>query len=77
MKAKYSHNELENAFFKIRPKRDWRNPIKATIDSKDIDITREAIRYFTATEMDVQDFLDTEDRVEITSIGYRNGSAGP
>lgn len=59
---------------------DWRNPIDAHVistgDSDRVDLTVEAVRWFTATESTV-----TVDPcrccAQVQSVGYRAGPAGP
>lgn len=45
----YTQEQLEQAFQKVQNKEHWKNPIDAFCRAEELEITREAINYFTAT----------------------------
>lgn len=68
--------ELQPFFDKVCSEKDWREPIGAFCRRSEMEMVRQAIIFFTATE---PFFYDTtwEAWVGVTAIGYRNGPAGP
>lgn len=80
----YSQEQLERAFDKVldsnqggADRDDWKGSIRATIASKDFDVTEAAIVHFTATEINVISADHDACTVEISALGYRAGPAGP
>ena len=71
----YTRSELRAAFEKVEDKSDWKNPIDATIDVAELDVTVNAIRFFTGTESNWQ-LIPNTSQVRIRAIGYRSGPAG-
>jgi hypothetical protein len=72
----YSHEELHAAFQKVKNPTDWKAPINAVIDEKDMDIVEQAIVYITATS---GTFTRGKKKgtLRVRADGYRNGPAGP
>jgi hypothetical protein len=72
----FSRTDLELAFAKVQNPVDWRLPILADILAKDLELVRQSIQYFTATDVTVL-HCDKPNMVRVVSVGYRNGPAGP
>lgn len=74
--AKYSQEELQEAFDIVKDPQDWKNPIVWVGEMCDetLACVREAIVYFTATEATVSDMGDGN--LQIEADGYRMGPAG-
>lgn len=47
---KFSRQEMEKAFRAVQDKEHWKNPINSCVRAEDVEVTKEAIVYFTATE---------------------------
>ena len=76
----YTLVELENAFAMIQPKDDWRGRIQEWITLDFYPIARAACRHYTATDLRLTAVTINEDGTKkglVTSIGYREGPAGP
>ena len=71
---KYSEESLNKMFKSISNSKDWRAPIEKWISRYDLDIAREAVRFYTATEIEIVDTTSTH--YKIYSVGYRMGPAG-
>jgi hypothetical protein len=68
--------ELRQAFTLVHDPADWKAPIAAWVQGELVNVTVEAIEFFTATPATVQ--LDVERMLYlVTSVGYRAGPAGP
>ena len=75
---KYTRDQLKEAFEKVQNKDHWKNPIDAVIPKQAMDITADAIHFFTGTQAffssnrltlkEVQDGC-----VRVTAIGYYAG----
>lgn len=65
---------LEAAFNAVQNKVDWKSPISAIITEAKVDVTIEAIEFFTGTKSTLTKLGDG--LVLIQSIGYRAGPAG-
>lgn len=73
----FSSNQIEKAFDEVANPRDWKAPIKAWVDPKDLELYREAIAFYTATTTSVVDGPRPKDgKVLIQATGYRMGPAG-
>ena len=75
--TKYSEPELNAAFKRVQPA-DWRDPINCMIaesNFEELEKTRQAVEFYTATKCLIVWLFDTTYR--ITAAGYRNGPAGP
>lgn len=76
---------LGRAFDLVRAKFDWRAPIDWTGNEAQIEevggieVVREAVLFFTATEASVSiiENPNAERQIRIQAVGYRNGPAGP
>ena len=66
---KYTREELKAAFDAVESPKGWKFPINATIESKDIDVTVEAISYFAGSPTNVGKILKNG-KVKITAPGY-------
>ncbi len=69
-----SHEELDAAFAKVQSPLDWKGPIKAPVLEDNLEITLQAIEYFTATKPTATKVMHTIYIVE--AAGYRAGPAG-
>jgi len=69
------------AFEAVANPTDWRAPIDAVIDIDDLDLTTDAIHYYTGCEVITTpvEYNDsgTVSKVQIDAAGYRFGPAGP
>lgn len=77
----HSANELKAAFDEIASAEDWRGPIGDVVPSAKIPLYKEAVEFFTATELTVHPLVmfDNERQCEVQwveSVGYRAGPAG-
>jgi len=70
----YTLGELKMAFDKVANPNDWRAPINAVIHKRDLNRVVAAIEFYTATETKTNDLGNY---VQVMSVGYRNGPAGP
>ena len=68
MNSKYSQEQLLEAFNKVCDKKNWKNPIKAIIESKDLDIVREAVIHFTGSIID--EIPMKSNKIRIYADGY-------
>ena len=75
----FTVTELRRAFDEVADKDDWKAPIDAWIEDHDYNLVLEAIDFMTATMIKVVDTkIESEvTTLRITSVGYRNGPAGP
>ena len=71
----FTLKELHDAFDKVKDPKDWKNPIRHTIDLSEINVTAAAIEFFTATDSTCQSSKDR--KVVIEAPGYYIGPAGP
>lgn len=70
-------DELQAAFNLVAEPDDWRKPINAMIEDKDVEIVREAVEYFTATTIRTSPWMGKVGHTHVRATGYRNGPAGP
>lgn len=63
------------AFNKVANKQDWRAPIDAVVKVEDFESIAEAVMFFTATQLRVDENLGNG-MVRAKSPGYRAGPAG-
>lgn len=75
--------ELKPAFDKVANPLDWRAPISALVEAKDLAKTIAAIGFHCGTSTEVL-AVGTENHTEsletiyrVKSVGYRNGPCGP
>lgn len=69
---------LENAFDNVANVLDWKAPIRAMVAEADLEVTLEAIRFYTATEPSTcQQHFSNGTFYLVSSVGYREGPAGP
>jgi hypothetical protein len=75
---KYTRDQLKEAFEKVQNKEHWKNPIDAVIPKQAMDITSDAIQFFTGT----QAFFSSNKltlaqceagMVRVTAVGYYAG----
>ncbi len=71
----FTQMQLHEAFAMIEDKKHWKNPINTVVADHFLPIARAACMFYTVTDLDSTP--DSEGRVRITSIGYREGPAGP
>ena len=77
----FGETQLRNAFNKVANALDWRAPISSIIPISEIEITREAIAYFTGCVAQFKGRklygkYDDPENVIVTCEGYRNGPCG-
>lgn len=70
----YNQDQLKQAFEAVQNKDDWKEPIDAYITANDIEVTREAVVHFTATEAKIE-YDAVMGMYHVTAKGYRNGPA--
>lgn len=74
----FSVEAMKAAFDKVCNKQDWKAPIKAVIPSVQVPLVVAAIEFYTATNAKVTPMLALEgDYTYVSSVGYREGPAGP
>lgn len=71
----FTQKQLEEAFSKIRPEDDWRDPIYSVIHKDDYMIMKAACLHFTATSLNIVN--QNGDMLTVEAVGYRDGPAGP
>ncbi len=49
----YSETELKEMFDNVCSKDHWKNPIRAWVKANDLELARQAVEYYTATEVEV------------------------
>ena len=69
--SKYTVEELKEAFERVQDETNWKNPIRKWIHKEYLEITKEAIMFFTGTETEI--LADTYGKVYIHSVGYYGG----
>ena len=72
-KQGWTRSELTEAFDKVQNPVDWKGRVCGLIPKEAEEITREAIAFFTATEMRIIASDDTQ--IVIEADGYRAGPA--
>lgn len=71
----YWLSELDEAFRLVQDSEDWRKPIDAVVNPRDLGVVVVAVAYYTATACVV---MPTEgELIRVHSVGYRAGPAGP
>ena len=67
-------------FENVQDPDDWKAPIDATVHRDDLEMTLDAVVFFTGAEVEYEledpEFNDG-DLYRIRSVGYRNGPCGP
>jgi hypothetical protein len=71
---KFPREQLEHAFKNVQDKKHWKNPINSCVRSEDVEITMEAIAFFTATEATLGENLGNG-WYKISAPGYYLGPA--
>ena len=71
----FTRKRLDKAFSLVQNPVDWRGAINAVIQRKDLKLTKEAIRYSTATNVIEINAYDPN-FVRVVSVGYKSGPAG-
>lgn len=69
-------SELRAAFDAVAPKDDWKGPIDAVINTSMFEVTRVAVRFFTATELYAVNPSARSVQVRVQADGYRAGPCG-
>ena len=65
---------LRTAFEKVQNPDHWKGPISAWISMDDVEITRVAVDFFTATQAEVREYPTTR-QAWVRSVGYWKGPA--
>lgn len=80
----FSRRQLQEAFEWVANPNDWKAPIDAFVPEHKVHVVRAAIEFFTATEVEIHEFMDIPSRhnvwkdwKRVRSKGYRYGPAGP
>ena len=66
---------MSAAFDAISDPADWRNPIDAVVENDVVELTVEAVIFYTACVPQVDPVDDDHSRIQ--AVGYRAGPAGP
>ena len=66
--AGYTHDELGDAFDRVKDKDYWKNPINATIKQEDYTVTAAAIIFFAGSNTEYQD--NGDGTLTISAPGY-------
>ncbi len=74
MSHKYTKEQLKEAFEKVQDSAHWKNPINSCCRGAELEVTREAIRFFTGTETEF--FYLDNGWYKIKADGYRLGPCG-
>lgn len=74
--AGFKVSYLRKVFDKMADPDDWKAPIAASMPEKLVNAATAAVDYFTAAGAHV-DFDPDTGRYIVTSVGYREGPAGP
>lgn len=79
LNSKRRRVEMRNAFEAVQNPLDWRDRIDAIIPRDLYDITRQAVAFYTATELVEAPPLGAidPDHMRVVADGYRMGPAGP
>lgn len=72
--TKFPREQMEKAFQAVQDKKHWKNPINSCVRAEDVEVTKEAIVYFTATEATLGENLGNG-WFKITAPGYYRGPA--
>lgn len=64
---------LRPMFDRVATPGDWAGPIHAVVPNEDLEVTVEAVIFFTGT---VPDLFRGNDETTISAVGYRNGPCG-
>jgi hypothetical protein len=67
--------QLEAVFNKLCDPHDWKAPIDCTCRPEDVNLVREAVVYFTATEPAFST-IEGANVLQVRALGYRQGPAG-
>lgn len=71
----YTYEQLKEAFDAVCDPQDWKAEIGAWVPGELVNVTVEAVKFFTATVPEVGLNMNTM-QYAITSVGYRAGPAG-
>ena len=72
--TKYTHEEMSRAFDNVKDQKHWKNPINSCVRAEDVEVTMEAIVFFTATEATLGENLNNG-WYKISAPGYYRGPA--
>jgi len=67
--------ELQSAFDEICDPEDWKAPINRCVAKDRLDLYKAAVEFYAAVELRV--VREGTESVQVYSIGYRAGPAGP
>lgn len=73
-KHNFTGMQLKEAFDLIKNKQHWKGRIKATIPDSQFDVCKEAVEFFTGTELKVTETLPNG-KIRVESVGYWGGPA--
>ena len=71
----FTESELKEAFDSVSNPKDWRAAINAIILRERLEVVVAAIEFYTAAPIEVKKINKTH--VQVISVGYRLGPAGP
>ena len=75
----FSREDLQAAFNKVADPADWRAPIRCRIPMADLRVTRQAVDFFTATTLHIDEHFTkygASAEVLVYARGCRAGDAG-
>ena len=75
-KLAVTHDQLANAFDRVRDSRDWKAPIRAEIDESDRPVVELAVIRFTATVPAFEPVPGRKGRLTVIAAGYGRGPWG-
>ena len=73
----YTREQLEAAFDKVRNPNDWKAPVDGYCRAAEVELVREAVIFFTATEPSFYSVGINTGLRRVLADGYRKGPAGP
>jgi len=75
-----SEKTLSKAFDILTRKKHWKDPISTWVPERLYNVYNDACRFYTATNLSIVTRRYTPEGknwVQVESVGYRNGPAGP
>ena len=75
-----SEKTLSKAFDILTRKKHWKDPISTWVPERLYNVYNDACRFYTATNLSIVTRRFTPEGknwVQVESVGYRNGPAGP
>ena len=64
----HTHEELKEAFAKVKNKKNWKGVINAKVDRANFNITFEAVAFFTGSQLEIVEVLG--DKYKVHAAGY-------